>query len=514
MPLSLIRGKYILCKALNHQDIQLIEDGAIVQQDGRIVEIGQYSALAQKYQVDQVLGSANHVVLPGFINGHHHIGLSSFQLGSVDAPLELWLANRIAHRQVDPYLDTLYSALQMIEAGITTVQHIHRLPGRDVETWEAIANQVLQAYQDVGMRVSYCFMVRDQNHLVYGDDQAFVQQLPPYLRAEVETMLQAQTAPLQDYMNFFVHLWNRWHDHQSNRVQIQLAPANLHWCSDTALLTQKAYADKYNVKLHMHLLETPYQREYANRHFGITAVKHLHQIGFLSSALTLGHGTWMTEEDIRLIADAQVMICHNASSNLRFQSGIAPLNRFVEAGVKVAIGLDEAGINDDQDMLQEMRLVLNLHRTPGHEQLVPQSAQVFQMATAHAAETTGFGSTIGSLAPGNAADLILLDWDAIALPYLDPNISIIDAIVHRARTSSIGTVIVDGEVVFEAGQFTKVDKKAILQELAFSLQAPLTPQEEHRAQLSKQLFPHVKQFYQNWLDPTKYHPYYCHNSCC
>ncbi|NJN88755.1 MAG: amidohydrolase family protein, partial [Leptolyngbyaceae cyanobacterium SL_7_1] len=347
----------------------------------------------------------------------------------------------------------------MVESGITTVQHIHRLPGRAVDQWEAIAHQILQAYQDVGMRVSYCFMVRDQNHLVYGDDQAFIQQLPLDLRAEVEMMLQAQTAPLQDYMDFFVHLWSQWQGDQSDRVQIQLAPANLHWCSDTALLTQKMYADQYNVKLHMHLLETPYQREYAVRRFGTTAVKHLHQIGFLSPALTLGHGTWMTEEEIQLIADAQVMICHNASSNLRFQSGIAPLNRFVQAGVKVAIGLDEAGINEDQDILQEMRLVLNLHRVPGHDQAVPQAAQVFQMATAHAADTTGFGNQIGSLAPGSAADLILLDWDAIALPYLDPNISVIDAIVHRARTSSISGVMIGGEMVFETGTFTNVDKQ-------------------------------------------------------
>ncbi|MBW4661884.1 MAG: amidohydrolase family protein [Drouetiella hepatica Uher 2000/2452] len=510
MSFSLVRGKYIICKAIGDA-VEVVENGAIAQQDGRIIEIGNYAALADKYPTTQVIGSTDDVVLPGFVNGHHHTGLSSFQLGSADAPLELWLANRIAHRHVDPYLDTLYSAFQMVESGITTVQHIHRLTGRDRTVWLETANQILKAYQDVGMRVSYCFMVRDQNHLVYEADADFIQRLPPDIGLEVEVMLQTQTAPLNEYMEFFVQLWEG-NQNQGDRVQIQLAPANLHWCSDTALLAQKEFADRYQVKLHMHLLETPYQKEYAERRFGTTAVEHLHHLGLLHSGLTLGHGTWMNETDIHLIANTGTMICHNASSNLRFQSGIAPLNRFLDAGIKVALALDEAGINDDQDMLQEMRLALNLHRIPGIDQRVPKAAQVFQMATAHGAETTGFADKIGSLEVGKAADLVLLDWQAIAYPYLDDNISIIDAVVHRGRTSSIKTVMVGGEIIFDSGTFTKVDKQAVLQELAASLQVPLTPEEQQRRQLSRRLFPYIKQFYRDWLKSHQFTPHYYQNS--
>ena len=53
------------------------------------------------------------------------MGLTPFQLGSPDYPLELWFASRMAARDVDPYLDTLYSAFEMLESGITTVQHLH-----------------------------------------------------------------------------------------------------------------------------------------------------------------------------------------------------------------------------------------------------------------------------------------------------------------------------------------------------------------------------------------------------
>lgn len=85
----------------------------------------------------------------------------------------------------------------------------------------------------------------------------------------------------------------------------------------------------------------------------------------LSPRLTLGHGVWLTEEDIELLAETGTCVCHNCSSNFRLRSGIAPLNALEAKGIGTAIGIDEAGLNDDRDMLQEMRLVLRAHRVPG-----------------------------------------------------------------------------------------------------------------------------------------------------
>lgn len=514
MPSSLIRGKYIICKTLSRTEVEIIENGAIFQQDGRIVEIGNYADLAAKYDADEIIGSGADVILPGFVNSHHHVGLTPFQLGSPDYPLELWFASRLAARNVDLYLDTLYSAFEAIESGITTVQHIHGWRPGPASTWLGVASQVLRAYEDIGMRASYCFALRDQNRLVYEADEDFVRRLPSSIAPEIGAMLKAQEVPLADYMEFFTQLWQQWDGKAGGRTRIQLAPANLHWCTDEALMVQKEYADKYGVGMHMHLLETAYQKEYARRRTGKTAVQHLYDLGFLGSNLTLGHGVWLTEADIELIAETKTKICHNASSNLRLQSGIAPLNYFAQHGVTVGMGLDEAGINDDRDMLQEMRLVLKLHRVPGIEQLdtVPTAAQVFQMATEYGAQTTGFAPEIGTLAPGKAADLVAIDWQQIAYPYLDPDVPIIDAVIHRSKTSGVDTVMVAGEVILKQGKFTKVDKAAVLAELAASLQVPLTPEEQRRQELAREVFPYVKKFYSGWLDRCPCNSFYCQNS--
>jgi cytosine/adenosine deaminase-related metal-dependent hydrolase len=509
---SLIRGKYVICKATGRDSAEVIADGAVFQRDGIIVEIGDYGALARRHRADETLGSDQHIVLPGLVNSHHHVGLTPFQLGSPDLPLELWFASRLRLRDVDLYLDTLYSAFEMIQSGVTTVQHLHGRSRGPVERIHEAASTVLRAYGDIGMRVSYSFGVRDQNRLVYAPDEEFVRRLPPALGAEVAQLLRAQAIPLEDNFALFEQLHRE--QAQAERVRIQLAPHNLHWCSDRALEMLKDCSLRFGVPMHMHLLETKYQKEYGRRRSGTSAVGHLRDVGLLGPSLTLGHGTWLTESDLDLIADSGTMICHNASSNLRLRSGIAPLNHLHARGVRVALGIDEAGINDDRDMLQEMRLVLRVHRVPGMDDAVPTSTQVFQMATEHGAHTTAFGAHIGTLEPGKAADICIMNWKHIASPYLDDGVPIVDALVHRARTSGVETVIVAGETILRDGRFTRVDREAVLEELAASLSAPLSMLESRRPGLSNELLPHVAAFYRDegYLVEDEGKPFYRFNS--
>ena len=512
MASTLVRGRHVVCRVRSRTEADVVDDGAVFQRDGTIVEVGPYAALAAKHRADEVLGSPDHVVLPGLVNSHHHVGLTPFQLGSPDHPLELWFASRLAARDVDPYLDTLYSAFEMIESGITTVQHLHGWRVAPIARVRAIADRILRAYADVGMRVSYSYALRDQNRLVYEPDEEFVRRLPAELAPDVAAWLRGQVLPLEDQLGLFVDLWEAHGRNTGERARIQLAPANLHWCSDPALEAVRDHARRYGVGMHMHLVETAYQKEYAHRRAGTSAARHLAKLGLLGPDLTLGHGVWLTDDDLELVVATGTMICHNASSNLRLRSGIAPLNHWTARGVRVALGLDEAGINDDRDMLQEMRLVLRLHRVPGMDDVVPTAADVFRMATEHGAATTPFAGSIGTLEPGKAADLVLLDWPHLARPYLDPATSVLDAVVHRGRAAGVAAVLVGGEVILRDGRFTRVDKAAVLEELAAALRVPLRPDEARRRELAAAVFPHVRRFYDGWLDERARDPYYRRSS--
>lgn len=505
MTTSIIRGKYVIPNVIDRHTVSVIEDGAVVQENGVVAAVGRFTDLRGKYRSAEVVGGGEDVVLPGFINAHHHVGLTPIQLGSLDEPLERWWITRIAERDVDPYLDTLYSAFEMIESGTTCVQHIYAWPHGGAEKSLAAMRRVIKAYEDIGMRVSFSFGMRDQNRVSLLSDEEVLARLPPDLAKRLGARFEALAISMDEQFEIFDEL-NRVFD-QRDRVRVQLAPGNLHWCSDAALEALRACSEQLDAPMHIHLLETAYQKEYALRRTGVSAFRHLHDRGLTGPLLTLGHGVWLTEDDLDLAADTDTRICHNCSSNLRLRSGVAPLNAFEERKIKVAIGIDEAGINDDRDMLQEMRLVLKLHREPGMNDGVPTAAQVLRMATEHGAMTTPFAN-IGVLAPGRAADLVMIDWRQLAHPYLDAEMPVVEAVLHRAKTAGVRTVIIAGEPVFADGRFTRVDKEATLAELAAALDAPLEPHEKERRALARDLLAPGTRWYDGYTDPRRHLPFY------
>jgi cytosine/adenosine deaminase-related metal-dependent hydrolase len=398
----------------------------------------------------------------------------------------------------------------MIGSGITTVQHIHGwMPGTLNEV-QAKSEEVIRAYEDIGMRVSYCYAVRDQNRLVYQADDELVASLPKELQDPMKRWFECFKVSLEDAMGMFESLHAK--HNNKGRVKIQLAPANLHWCSDKALGMLSETSKKYDVPMHMHLLETAMQKEYAWRRGGCTAVEYIDRFDMLGPRMTLGHGVWLNEKDIDRMAETGSCVCHNCSSNFRLRSGIAALNHFEAKGINTAIGLDEAGINDDRDMLQEMRLVLRAHRVPGIGDEVPTMSQVFRMASVGGAKTTGYGEQLGTIAEGKAADLSLIDWRQISYPYLDEEMPMLDAVIQRAKTDGVRTVMCHGEVIYDNGRFTRVDRDNALKTLHDELQCALSDDEVERRKLSKALLPHVKKFYANYFDPAMHEPFYRQSS--
>lgn len=506
MATTLIRSRAALSPKAGEYRVETIPDGAVLQEDGMITEIGTYDALHRKYPNTPVIGTGNEILLPGFVNSHHHVGLTPVQLGSPDMPLELWFVTRMVARNLNLYLDTLYSAFEMIGSGITAVQHIHGwLPGTPDEV-QAKANDVVRAYEDIGMRVSYCYAVRDQNRLAYQDDAELVASLPAELQGPMRAWFDRFQLSLEGAMDMFGSMHSA--HNAKERVRIQLAPANLHWCSDKALGLLADASSKYQVPMHMHLVETAYQKEYAKRRGGGTAVEYLDRFGLMNKRMTLGHGVWLSEKDIARAAETGTCICHNCSSNFRLRSGVAPLNRFVADGVNVGLGLDEAGINDDRDMLQEMRLVLRAHRIPGMDDDVPTMDQVLTMATVGGARTTAFADRLGTLDVGTAADLVLIDWAQVSAPYLDELTPVLDAVIQRAKAGGVREVICAGETIYRDGKFTRVDQQAILRELHDDLARALSDDEVERRKLSKALLPHIKRFYAGYMDPAQHVPFY------
>ena len=493
---KLIIAKKILLGFDGLGQAEIVEGQAIFVKNNKINEIGPTSVLRQKYKEIPEIGGENLFAMPGLVNAHHHLGVTPFQLGAQDHPLELWFAERLKMRNVPPTLDTLYSAFEMISSGVTTVQHLQsRAPGNLASVLDQ-SNKIIAAYKQIGMRASYSFALRDQNRMIYDSDENCLALLPPKHRPTLKKYFESFSLSISEQLEIFNILTEQ--HAKNNLIEIQLAPSNLHWLSDKALETISKVAIDTGAKIHMHLLETPYQAEYARRRTGQSALKYIDKFGLLGPQLTIGHGVWMTEDDADLLAESGGCLCHNCSSNLRLKSGKADLSSFLSKNIPIALGIDEAGINDDRDMLQEMRLAYTLHRRPGHSSLNPSAAEILRMATEHGAASTPFSGKIGRLEKGLFADILLLDLQSLAFPYQDFDIPLLDIIVRRAKRKSVDTVIIDGNVVFNKGKFTRVDEDTLLEEISEVLSRAKTPEEIELRELSEIIMPAVKNFYSGW----------------
>ncbi len=467
--------------------------------------MGRYDDLKDRYQVDEVIGSPNFVVMPGLVNDHFHVGLTPFQLGAPDLPLELWGLSRMRAKDVDPYLDQLYGAVLMIKSGTTAVQAIHSPPrGRGPFNLE-ISEKVLQAYRKSGMRVSYAPSLVNRDSLVVGaggGEQAFTDQLPDDLAERFGSFMNRSYLPADEVISRVEQLYSKYADYPEERVRITVAPSNVHRCTDDLLVGLRQLATKYETGIHIHLQETVYQKLYGLHAWKKTPLQHLHDLEFLGPDVVCGHGVWVTNEDIEIMASTGTNICHNASSNLRLQSGIAPVNELLQKGIRVALGSDEAGLNDDKDMFQEMRLALKIHRVPGVDITPPTAHQVFQMATSNGAYASWFGDRIGTLEPGKRADIVLLSLENIEEPYLDPEVSIVDAVVHRGRSIDVDTVIVDGEVVMRGRKLTRVDEVGLYREVKQMMSRPATEGELERRDMAEKVEPYLRKFFAGSVDPS------------
>ena len=384
MTVELVRAPWIVTGVQDRHTAHVCSDAALAHEHGLVVEVGAFATVRARYPDAPVTHFPRHMLLPGFVNSHHHVGLTPLQLGSPDHALELWFASRLSARDVNLHLDTLYGAFEMIASGVTCVQHIHPRVAGTLAQLHAGATTVLDAYRSIGMRASYSYSVREQNRLVYEDDATFCAGLPSDIGVPLAAHLQRHTISFDDQMQLYAML--RDENAGERLTRIQLAPTNLHWVTDDGLIAMVERARADGVPMHMHLLETRYQKEYARRRTGMTAVQHLHRLGALGSDMTLGHAVWLTEDDVELVAHTGTCVCHNCSSNLRVRSGVAPLNALAKRGVVIGMGMDEAGLNDDRDMLLEMKLALRLHRVPGMEEdEVPTCVEVLRMATEHGA---------------------------------------------------------------------------------------------------------------------------------
>jgi len=488
-------------------DAPTIVNGAAAVSGETITDLGSFDELSARYPAAKVIGGDPFLLIPGLINAHGHgRGLSSFQRGALDNTLESWIWDTRKFKPLSIYDDVSYCAAKLLKSGVTTTMHNHILTGAFPPEQEF--DDAIRAYKDAGMRVLFCPGIRNDNPFVYGDNKSFFSSLPPNVQAVLSAPPPLST---EGYFDLVRALHAK---HHGPGCHIGFGPVGPQWCT-TDLLQQIGRAAKdLGMPVHIHALESVLQKIYGLTALGKTPIAFMHDSGFLGPEVVLAHSVWATEDDIRLLAKSGAGVTHQPSSNLRLRSGIAPIFQMLETGVRVGLGLDGQGINDNDDMIQEMKVCYLLHRLPSLELDSPHMSarDVFKMTTENNAAILGFGQEIGRLEPGRLADMVLLDYEKMCRPFVDPSHDPIDVLLYRGVGEHVHTVMVNGRIVVQGGKLLTIDEEAIAGRLAEAASRPRTEKEKVLVQAMDELKHHVIRYYEGWPEKVKTEPYFMINS--
>lgn len=210
----------------------------------------------------------------------------------------------------------------------------------------------------------------------------------------------------------------------------------------------------FHRNVHIHVSETENEHlECMQRHKGLTPIQYFDSLGVFEENTYCAHCVWANETDMEILKKKNVSVVYNASSNLKLGSGIAPINEMVKMGINIAIGTDGAASNNNLNMFEEMHLGSMLRKGISKDPTAANAEETLKMATLGGATALGHKDT-GSLRVGMKADLISVSLD---VPHMFPAIDIPNLLVYSAQASDVNMTMVDGNILYDHGEFTTID---------------------------------------------------------
>ena len=420
----LISGDFVLTF---NEGKEILEKGAVAITGDRIVAVGETSRLAEEIEAKEELDACGCLLMPGLINLHTHAAMTCFRGLADDLPLQEWLHEHIFPAEAtyvseeNVYWATLLAVVEMIKSGTTTFCDGY-------------------FFEDGAARAVAASSIR----AVLGQG---VVDFPAPGIPDPRINLKAAEA--------FVFRWQG----KSPRLMPSIFCHSPYTCSPETLIGAKDICREHEILFQIHLAETRTELEETQQRYGHRPVDHLRSLGLLDAQTICHHAVMVNDEEIELLAHSGVGVSHNPESNMKLASGVAPLPAMLAAGVKVGLGTDGCGSNNNLDIFQEMDTAAKLHKVHQGDPALSSALQVAVMATNGGAAALGMSSCLGSLEPGKKADLIIIDLNQ---PHLTPMYEPCSHLVYAARGADVRDVIIDGSIVMRERQLLDVDEQEVM----------------------------------------------------
>ena len=408
----LIKNAYVL--TMDKNDVGEIPNGYIFIENNLISKLGDNSeGVADHFSADIVIDADGAIVMPGLSNTHTHLGMTLLRGYADDTALKNWLEEQIWPAEAnltaeDVYYGSLLGCLEMIRSGTTAFCDMY-----------FFMNETAKAVEKAGIRGCLSYGM-----IELGNDE----------KGNAE--LSAGEKLISDLRG-----------KANGRITAMYGPHAPNTCSQPFLARVKEAAERDGVGVHIHVLETEAELNYMKENFGMCSVHRLDAVDFWNTSkvpVLAAHCIWMSDGDIKLFAEKGVTVSHNPISNMKLASGIAPIQKMLDAGVKVTLGTDGCASNNNLDMFEEMKTAALLQKIGTMDPTALPAKAVVEMATTNGAAI--IDQKTGVLKIGNKADMIFVDTKkANATPIFD----VYSHLVYSASGSDVKTVIVDGKILMK-----------------------------------------------------------------
>ena len=405
-------------------DSTILRGADLAIDGGRIAAVG---ATPPGFEPDEVVNGYNHAALPGFFNAHCHAAMTYERGWAEDLPFDRWLNEKIwvaesALTPEDVYWGAALAACEMIRGGTVAFNdHYFHM------------DRVAEVVEQSGLKAALTWCV-----FGLGDDKEVGANLDGTLR--------------------FIE---RWTGAAEGRLRLFLGPHSPYVCPPDFLRRVADTARERGLPIHLHLAENPQQVDNSIRAHGRSPVAHLEALGVLDVPCVAAHCLAASDDDLAILARRGVTVVHAPITYLKLAlSRVPSLDRYRRAGVRLAIGTDGPGSNADMDMPASIRQTVILQKYVQEDPQAVAGDAALRMATQAGAQAMGFADS-GVLAPGRAADLILVNLDR---PHLLPRHDLVANLVHSAKAADVDHVLVDGRWLLRGGEIQTLDEARIKHE--------------------------------------------------
>lgn len=424
-----------------NDDFQVIEDGAIVVRDDRIIALGGQKEMAAKFPQEQVIDWTGHIIMPGLISLHVHLAQSLLRSSADDLSLILWLCDKVwpmqgSFSEEDGHVAAQLTIAEMLKSGTTTF----------VESLFAERygfEGAVRAVVDSGIRACLGKVVMDQ---------------PRYATQDGITMHPGLVEDERSLENA-LQCHEKFEGAGNGRVEVWFGARTPGGVSETLYKKMVREARSRNIGITMHCAEVKADRDFfaSQNH---TPMTYCRDLGLLGPRTVLAHMVHLDDYDIEILRGTGTSVAHCPTSNAKLGSGIARVNELLQSQINVGLGCDGCPCNNVMDLFQEMKTAALLPKAVHKNPQLVSAKQIVQMVTINGAKAIGKSHEIGSIEVGKKADFISLNLSnkIYAQPLGDP----ISMLVYIATGADVENVIIDGCCVLKDGLLQNINESELI----------------------------------------------------